>query len=387
MDPVGIAMDYRSVWMDDELDLFRDAARRFIEQEIVPNDARWREQHHVDREIWNKAGEVGLLCTDIPAEYGGVGGDARHEAVVAEEMGRHGITSFGHVVHSILAHYVLNYGTEAQKHDWLPRMASGELVGAIAMTEPGAGSDLQAVKTRAVREGDHYVLNGSKTFISNGLHAGLVGVVAKTDPAKGSKGISIIMVEPKDLPGYRVGRVLDKIGQNGWDTAEFFLDDCRVPVANLLGPAEGQGFVQLMRDLPYERALLALGGVGAMEYALQLTVEYTRARKAFGQSLLEMQNTRFRLADVKTKVQVARVFIDDCIGKLKDGKLDTATASMAKLWITETQDEVMDECLQFFGGYGYMREYPISQLYVDSRVQRIYGGASEIMREIIARTL
>jgi len=387
MDPVGIAMDYRSAWMDDELDLFRDAARRFIEQEIVPNDARWREQHHVDREIWNKAGEVGLLCTDIPAEYGGVGGDARHEAVVAEEMGRHGITSFGHVVHSILAHYVLNYGTEEQKRDWLPRMASGELVGAIAMTEPGAGSDLQAVKTRAVREGDHYVLNGSKTFISNGLHAGLVGVVAKTDPAKGSKGISIIMVEPKDLPGYRVGRVLDKIGQNGWDTAEFFLDDCRVPVANLLGPAEGQGFVQLMRDLPYERALLALGGVGAMEYALQLTVEYTRARKAFGQSLLEMQNTRFRLADVKTKVQVARVFIDDCIGKLKDGKLDTATASMAKLWITETQDEVMDECLQFFGGYGYMREYPISQLYVDSRVQRIYGGASEIMREIIARTL
>jgi len=195
------------------------------------------------------------------------------------------------------------------------------------------------------------------------------------------------MVEPKDLPGYRVGRVLDKIGQNGWDTAEFFLDDCRVPAANLLGPAEGQGFVQLMRDLPYERALLALGGVGAMEYALQLTVEYARGRKAFGQSLLEMQNTRFRLADVKTKVQVARVFIDDCIGKLKDGRLDTATASMAKLWITETQDEVMDECLQFFGGYGYMREYPISQLYVDSRVQRIYGGASEIMREIIARTL
>ncbi len=273
-------MDYRSPWMDDELDMFREAARRFIEHEIVPNDARWREQHHVDREIWNKAGEVGLLCTDIPAEYGGVGGDARHEAVIAEEMGRHGITSFGHTVHSILAHYVLNYGTEAQKLDWLPRMASGELVGAIAMTEPGAGSDLQAVKTRAVRDGEHYVLSGSKTFISNGLHAGLVGVVAKTDPARGSKGISIIMVEPKDLPGYRVGRVLDKIGQNGWDTAEFFLDDCRVPVANLLGPAEGQGFVQLMRDLPYERTLLALGGVGAMEYALQLTIEYTRGRKA-----------------------------------------------------------------------------------------------------------
>ena len=326
-------MDYRSAWMDDELEMFRDAARRFVENEIVPNDARWREQHHVDRGIWNKAGEVGLLCTDIPAEYGGVGGDARHEAVVAEEMGRHGITSLGHTVHSILAHYVLNYGSEEQKQHWLPRMATGELVGAIAMTEPGAGSDLQAVKTRAVRDGDHYVLNygseeqkqrwlprmatgelvgaiamtepgagsdlqavktravrdgdhyvlnGAKTFISNGLHAGLVGVVAKTDTTKGAKGISIIMVETKDLPGYRVGRVLDKIGQNGWDTTELFFDDCRVPADCLLGAAEGQGFVQLMRDLPYERTLLALGGVAAMEYALALTVEYTRSRKAFG---------------------------------------------------------------------------------------------------------
>jgi acyl-CoA dehydrogenase len=238
-----------------------------------------------------------------------------------------------------------------------------------------------------VRDGDHYVLNGSKTFISNGLHAGLVGVVARTDPTKGSKGISIIMLETQDLPGYRVGRVLDKIGQNGWDTAEFFLDDCRVPADCLLGPAEGQGFVQLMRDLPYERALLALGGVAAMEYALELTIEYTRNRKAFGQALLEMQNTRFTLADVKTQVQVARVFIDDCIQKLKDGSLDTVTASMAKLWITEAQCRVMDECLQLFGGYGYTTEYPISKLYVDARVQRIYGGASEIMREIIARSL
>jgi acyl-CoA dehydrogenase len=378
---------YRSPWMDDELEMFRDAARRFVENEIVPNDAGWREQHHVDREIWNKAGEVGLLCTDIPAEYGGVGGDARHEAVVVEEMGRRGITSFGHMVHSILAHYVLNYGSEQQKHDWLPRMASGELVGAIAMTEPGAGSDLQAVKTRAVRDGDHYVLNGAKTFISNGLHAGLVGVVAKTDPTLGSKGISIIMVETKGLPGYRVGRVLDKIGQNGWDTAELFFDDCRVPASCLLGPAEGQGFMQLMRDLPYERALLALGGVAAMEYALALTVDYTRSRKAFGQPLIQMQNTRFKLAEVKTLTHVSRVFIDDCIARLRDGSLDTVTASMAKCWITDTQCRVMDECLQLFGGYGYMREYPISQLYADSRVQRIYGGANEIMKEIVARSL
>ncbi len=378
---------YRSPWMDEELELFRDAARRFVENEVVPNDARWREQKHVDREIWNKAGEVGLLCTDIPAEYGGVGGDARHEAIVTEEMGRHGITSIGHTVHSILAHYVLNYGSEAQKRRWLPRMARGELVGAIAMSEPGAGSDLQSVRTRAVREGNHYVLNGSKTFLSNGLHAGLVGIVAKTDPAQGARGMSIIMVEPEGQAGYRVGRVLDKIGQNGWDTAEIFLDDCRVPADRLLGPAEGQGFVQLMRDLPYERALLALGGVAAMEYALRLTVDYARSRRLFGQALLEMQNARFKLAEVKTQVHLARLCIDDCIQKLAAGTLDTVTASMAKLWITDTQCRVMDECLQLFGGYGYMKEYPISKLYADSRVQRIYGGTSEVMKEIVARSL
>ncbi len=378
---------YRSPWMDEELELFRDAARRFVENEVAPNDARWREQKHVDREIWNKAGEVGMLCTDIPAEYGGVGGDARHEAIVTEEMGGHGITSIGHTVHSILAHYVLNYGSEEQKRRWLPRMARGELVGAIAMSEPGAGSDLQSVRTRAVREGNHYVLNGSKTFLSNGLHAGLVGIVAKTDPAQGARGMSIIMVEPEGQAGYRVGRVLDKIGQNGWDTAEIFLDDCRVPADRLLGPAEGQGFIQLMRDLPYERALLALGGVAAMEYALRLTVDYARSRRLFGQALLEMQNARFKLAEVKTQVHLARLCIDDCIQKLAAGTLDTVTASMAKLWITDTQCRVMDECLQLFGGYGYMKEYPISKLYADSRVQRIYGGTSEVMKEIVARSL
>ena len=387
MNEAPAVTDPRPRWMDDELEMFRDATRRFVEQEIVPNDDRWREQHHVDRSIWNKAGEVGLLCTDIPAEYGGVGGDVRHESVVAEEMGGHGITSFGHVVHSIVAHYVLNHGTEEQKHRWLPRMASGELVGAIAMTEPGAGSDLQAVKTRAERVGDEWVINGSKTFISNGLHAGLVGVVARTDPSKGSKGISIIMVETENRPGYRVGRVLDKIGQNGWDTAEMFFDDCRVPADCLLGPVEGQGFVQLMRDLPYERALLALGGVAAMEYALRLTVDYARSRKLFGQTLLEMQNTRFKLAELKTQVHVSRLLIDDCISRLRAGTLDTATASMAKLFVTEAQCRVVDECLQFFGGYGYTTEYPISKLYVDARVQRIYGGASEVMKEIVARSL
>ena len=379
--------DYRSPWMDDELDLFRDAARRFVESEILPHDARFREQQHVDRELWNKAGEVGLLCTDIPDRYGGVGGDVRHEAIVVEELGRRGITSLGHSVHSIVAHYLLNYGTEEQRKRWLPRMASGELVGAIAMTEAGAGSDLQAVKTRAHHDDGHYVIKGSKTFISNGYHAGLVAVVAKTDPGQRAKGISIIMVETRDQPGYRVGRVLDKIGQNGWDTAELFFDDVRVPADCLLGGVEGQGFAQLMDDLPYERTLLAIGGVAAMEYALELTVDYARHRKAFGKALLEMQNTRFKLAEVRTWVHVARVFIDDCILKLKDGRLDTVDASMAKWWLTDLQSKVADECLQLFGGYGYMKEYPISQLYVDARVQRIYGGANEVLKEIIARSL
>jgi acyl-CoA dehydrogenase len=379
--------DYRSPWMDEELELFRDAARRFVESEILPHDARFREQHHVDRELWNKAGEVGLLCTDIPDRYGGVGGDVRHEAIVVEELGRRGITSLGHSVHSIVAHYLLNYGTEEQKQRWLPRMASGELVGAIAMTEAGAGSDLQAVKTRAHLVDGHYVIKGSKTFISNGYHAGLVAVVAKTDPGQRAKGISIIMVETRDQPGYRVGRVLEKIGQNGWDTAELFFDDVRVPADCLLGGVEGQGFAQLMDDLPYERTLLAIGGVAAMEYALELTVDYARHRKAFGKALLEMQNTRFKLAEVRTWVHVARVFIDDCILKLKDGRLDTVEASMAKWWLTDLQSKVADECLQLFGGYGYMKEYPISRLYVDARVQRIYGGANEVLKEIIARSL
>ena len=378
---------YRSPWMDEELDLFRDAARRFVESEIVPHDARFREQHHVDRDLWNKAGEVGLLCTDIPDRYGGVGGDVRHEAIVVEELGRRGVTSLGHSVHSIVAHYLLNYGTEEQKQRWLPRMATGELVGAIAMTESGAGSDLQAVKTRAHRDGDHYVIKGSKTFISNGYHAGLVAVVAKTDADKRAKGMSIIMVETRDQPGYRVGRVLDKIGQNGWDTAELFFDDVRVPADCLLGDVEGQGFAQLMDDLPYERTLLAIGGVAAMEYALELTVDYARHRKAFGKALLEMQNTRFTLAEVKTLVHVARVFIDACIVKLREGRLDTVDASMAKWWLTDLQSKVADECLQIFGGYGYMKEYPISQLYVDARVQRIYGGANEVLKEVIARSL
>ena len=379
--------DYRSPWMDDELEMFRDAARRFVENEIVPHDARWREQHHVDRELWNKAGEVGLLCTDIPAEYGGVGGDARHEAVVVEEVGRRGITSFGHSVHSILAHYVLNYGSEEQKLDWLPRMASGELVGAIAMTEPGAGSDLKGIRTKAVRDGDHYVVNGSKIFITNGSIATILMLVVRTDATDRKRGLSILMVETKGLAGYRVGRVLDKMGMTAQDTAELFFEDVRVPADCLLGGEEGKGMHQLMGDLPYERLTIALGGVAAMEGAVAETARYVKERKAFGQAIGDFQNTRFKLAEVTTITRVARTFVDRCIEQLVSGTLDTETAAMAKWWVTDMQQKVIDECQQLFGGYGYMNEYMVCRMFADSRVQRIYGGTNEVMKELISRSL
>jgi acyl-CoA dehydrogenase len=378
---------YQSSWMNPELAVFRDAVRRFVQQELAPHEEHWRKQQHVDPAAWRKAGSLGLLCTDVPEELGGGGGTFAHEAIVAEELGYAGVSSFGNAVHSIVAHYLLNHASEAQKRAWLPRMAAGECITAIAMSEPGAGSDLQAVKTRAERQGDHYVLNGAKTFISNGYNADLVCVVAKTDPTQGARGISLIMVETRDLPGYRVGRILEKIGQKGQDTTELFFDDCRVPVGNLLGPVEGKGFVQLMQELPYERTLIAVQAVSAIERALGVTVDYTKQRKVFGKPLLELQNTRFKLAEAKTMAHVARVFLDSCIERLLRGELDTVTASMAKWWTTDLQCQVIDECLQLHGGYGYMMEYPIAQMYADARVQRIYGGANEIMKEIIARSL
>jgi acyl-CoA dehydrogenase len=297
------------------------------------------------------------------------------------------VASFGKHVHNICAHYVLAYGTEAQKQRWLPRLASGELVGAIAMSEPAAGSDLQGIRTRALRRGDAYILDGSKTFISNGQVANLICVVARTDPAAGAKGISLLMVETDGLAGFRRGRTLDKIGLPGQDTSELFFDDCGVPAASLLGSAEGAGFAQLMEQLPYERVLVALTGVATIERAVRLTTEYARERRAFGKTLIEMQNTRFKLAEAATIAHVGRVFIDSCIQRYMAGTLDTATASMAKWWLTDMQCQVIDECLQLFGGYGYMRDYPIAQMYADARVQRIYGGSNEIMKEIIARTL
>jgi acyl-CoA dehydrogenase len=373
--------------MDEELQLLREEVAKFAEAEMAPLDAKWRAQHHVDREIWRRAGELGLLCTDIPAAYGGAGGDFRHEAVIYEELNRRGLSGFGQGVHSIAAHYLLNHGTEEQKQRFLPRMARGELIGAIGITEPGAGSDMKGIRTRAVREGDHYVVSGSKIFISNGLLADLIALVVKTDTAPGSKSVSLLMVETRDLPGFRVGRVLDKMGLHAQDTAELFFDGARVPAANLLGGEEGKGMYQLMSDLPYERILIAVCGVAAMEGALAATLAYTRERRAFGQSVFEFQNTKFKLAEVATVVRVARTFVDDCIERVAAGKLDTVTASMAKWWISEMQQKMLDECVQLHGGYGYMNEYLVCRLFADSRVQRIYGGTNEIMKELISRNL
>ena len=376
-----------SPWMDDDLRMLREAVSRFVESEMVPHEARWRAQHRVDRETWRAAGEAGFLLMDVPAEYGGGGGDFRHEAVLYEELARRGISGFGQGVHSIAAHYVLNYGTPEQKSRWLPRMARGELIGAIAMTEPGAGSDLKGIRTRAVRDGDHYVVNGSKIFITNGSIATILMLVVRTDPADRSRGLSILMVETENLPGYRVGRVLDKMGMTAQDTAELFFEDVRVAADCLLGGVEGEGMHQLMGDLPYERLTIAVGGVGMMEGALAETLRYVNERKAFGQSIASFQNTRFKLAEVATKTRIARTFVDDCIERLVAGRLDTETAAMAKWWVTDTQQEVIDECVQLHGGYGYMNEYLVCRMFADSRVQRIYGGTNEIMKELISRSL
>jgi acyl-CoA dehydrogenase len=378
---------YESPWMDDDLRMLREAVSRFVETEMLPHEARWRKQKHVDQRTWRQVGEAGFLLMDVPAEYGGGGGDFRHEAVLYEELARRGISGFGQGVHSIAAHYVLNYGTDEQKQRWLPRMASGELIGAIAMTEPGAGSDLKGIRTRAVRDGDQYVINGSKIFITNGSIATILMLVVRTDPGDRSRGLSILMVETADLPGYRVGRVLDKMGMAAQDTSELYFEDVRVPADSLLGLVEGKGMHQLMGDLPYERLTIALGGVAAMEGAVAETARYVRERKAFGQAIAEFQNTRFRLAEVVTYTRVARTFVDSCIEQLVRGALDTETAAMAKWWVTDMQQQVMDECVQLHGGYGYMNDYLVCRMFADSRVQRIYGGTNEIMKELISRSV
>jgi acyl-CoA dehydrogenase len=378
---------YQSPWMTDDVRLFRKTVRQFIQEEFVPHQDRWREQQRPDAEAWTAAGAAGILLTDVPEEYEGGGGSFAHEAIVLEELVHAGV-NFGSSIQSIVGHYVLAYGSEAQKRTWLPRMARGELVGAIAMSEPAAGSDLQGIQTTARRDGDHYVINGSKTFITNGGHASLVCLAAKTDPrVTGLKGISLIMVETKDLAGYRVGRSLEKVGMHGQDTCELFFDDVRVPVANLLGPAEGKGFSQMMDRLTYERLTVGVTAVAMAEHALAVTTAYVKERTAFGKPLIEFQNTRFKLAECKTAAQVGRVFLDNCIARFMADGLDDVTAAMAKYWLTDWQCRIVDECMQLHGGYGYMTEYPIARMWTDSRVQRIYAGTNEIMKELIACAL
>jgi len=379
-------LTFQSPWMNDELGIFRKTVRQFIQEKFTPHYDRWCQQHRPDPEAWKEAGATGILLSGLPEQYGG-GGTFANEAVVIEELAQAGI-QFGSIVHSIVAHYIHAYGNEEQKRKWLPRMALGEMVGAIAMTEPSAGSDLQGMKTTARREGDHYVINGSKTFITNGWHASLICLAVKTDPmASGVKGMSLLMVEGKDLPGYRVGRSLEKVGMHSVDTCELFFDGVRVPASNLLGPAEGRGFYQMMDQLPYERVSIGVAAVASAERAVAITTKYVKERMAFGKPLIDFQNTRFKLAECKTETHIARVFLDDCIQQLIAGKLNLVTAAMAKYWLTDCQCRVIDECVQLHGGNGYMTEFPIGRMWADSRVQRIYGGTNEIMKELIGSSL
>ena len=370
----------------DEHLAFRDSVHRFVEREIRPHHAQWEKDGQVPRDLYRRAGALGMLLTGVPAEYGGGGGDFLFAHIVQEELGWSGATGPQFGLHSdIVAPYVLHGGSEAQKRHWLPRMASGETIAAIAMTEPGAGSDLAGVRTTARRDGDEYVIRGQKIFISNGQLADLVVVVAKTDPAQGARGVSLLLVEA-DRAGFSRGRNLDKLGMDAQDTSELFFDDVRVPASNLLGE-EGQGFASLMRELPQERLLVAITAVAAAEEAVRLAVEYVEGRQAFGKPISSLQNTRFRLAECKTEAAVGRAFVEQCILRHLRGGLDTAEASMAKWWCSEMQFRVADACLQLFGGYGYMREYPIARLWADARVQRIYGGTTEIMKEIVGRSM
>jgi acyl-CoA dehydrogenase len=385
MDVLNIAP---STWMTDELTLLEDQVRRFIAAEYVPHLERWNEEGIYEREVWNKAGAAGLLCPSVPEEYGGPGGTFAHEAVIGRELSLAGFDSFGAGLHSgIVAPYILHYGTDEQKRRWLPKLVTGELVGAIAMSEPGTGSDLQRVRTTARKSGNGYVLNGSKTFITNGQHANLIIVVAKTDPAAGAKGVSLMVVETGNAMGFRRGRKLKKLGLDAADTSELFFEDVMLPAESLLGTEEGQGFAQLMSDLPRERLIVAVHAQAMIERALALTIDYVKQREAFGKKIMEFQNTQFVLAECKSEATIARVFHDHCIERYLRGQLDTVTASMAKYWITERQGKIIDRCLQLFGGYGYMEEFPISRMYRDARVMRIYAGTNEIMKLLIARSL
>ncbi|GMG87820.1 acyl-CoA dehydrogenase family protein [Biformimicrobium ophioploci] len=369
-----------------EHEMFRDSVRKFLEVEAAPFHSQWEKDGQVDRKLWNKAGEMGFLCPQAPEAYGGLALDFGYNAIIAEEISRAGLSGIGWGLHSDIAvPYIVNYGSEDLKQKYIPPCISGEIVTAIAMSEPGAGSDLQGVRTTAIRDGEHYVLNGSKTFITNGQHADLVIVVAKTDPSEGASGVSLLLVEA-GLEGFSKGRNLEKVGMKSQDTSELFFDNVRVPAENLLGQ-EGQGFIYLMQELPQERLSVALTAVAAAEAALEMTVEYTKERKAFGRSVASFQNTQFKLAELSAEVTAMRVFIDRCLELHYEKALDVATAAKTKLLSTDLQCKVMDECVQLHGGYGYMWEYPIARAWADSRVQRIYAGTNEIMKLIIGREL
>ena len=378
---------YEPGWIDNEVQTFQKRVRRFIENDLVPQQERWREQRGADPEAWIAAGESGILLPDVPREYGGGGGSFAHEAIVLEELARAGV-HFGSSIQSIVAHYILTYGSEEQKTKWLPPMARGEIVAAIAMTEPNAGSDLQGIATEARRAGMCYVISGSKTFITNARLAGIVCLATKTDRrAAGAKGISLIVVETNNLAGYRVGQPIEKVGRRQQDTCELFFDGVSVPASNLLGCAEGSGFAQIMEQMPYERLSIAVSAVATAEQAVAITTAYVKQRKVFGKPLMDFQNTRFKLAECKTEAQIGRVFLDDCIERFIAGRLDDITTAMAKYWLTECQCRIVDECVQLHGGYGYASEHQIARMWVDGRVQRIYAGANEIMKELIAISL